>query len=593
MFRRTTKLRWRRRFRRSKKQVEDIGFQAEEHLEQHLFKRLSRLSQVRRFVICWLLLVALLAGMTLYQTSNLEKHYLSLQPAAGGTFVEGIQGAFTNANPLYATNSVDAAVSRLVFASLFKYNQNNNLVGDLAKSWSTDKRGTTYTVTLKDNLSWQDSKPLTAADVVFTYKTIQNPDAKSPLSTGWRNVQIKAKSRHVIIFKLPSALSSFPHALTNGIVPKHLLSGIPMAQLRGVAFNTSAPVGAGPFKWNAIENKGDSPDKRIQRIGLSANEDYHSGKPQLSGFVINVFRESKTMIDSFKKHELNAMVGLSELPEELDNKLIIEDHSIPLAGEALIFFKTKSDILSDQNVRRALAMSVDTNEARQTLGYPVIKADEPLLKGQLGYNPKLKQLGTNIKAAEKLLQKSGWTVGKNGIRVKGKKQLSFRLYSQSNSEYSRVIQSLQKQWRAVGVDAQVFLRSSDSLQNIIGNHRYDALLYGITIGVDPDVFAYWHSSQADIRSSTWLNFSEYKSTDADAALEAGRNRQNPKVREIKYAQFLKAWRTDAPAIALYQPRFLYVTRGQVFNFTPKILNIGIDRFANVENWMINQQKLPI
>src|SRR3989344_4380992 len=182
---RTTKLRWRRRLRRSKRQVEDISYQAEEHLERHLFKRLSRLSSVRRFVISWLLLLLLLAGITLYQTSDLEKYYLSLQPVAGGTYTEGMQGSFTNANPLYAVNNVDSSVSRLVFASLFKYDQKNNLVGDLAQSWKADKLGTKYTVRLRPGLVWQDSKRLTANDVVFTYKTIQNPDAKSPLASSW------------------------------------------------------------------------------------------------------------------------------------------------------------------------------------------------------------------------------------------------------------------------------------------------------------------------------------------------------------------------------------------------------------------------
>lgn len=592
MFKRTTKLRWRRRLRRSKRQVEDIGYQTEENLEKHLFKRLGRLSSVKRFVISWLLLMLLLAGIILYQTRDLAKFYLSLQPTAGGTYAEGMLGSFTNANPLYAVNNVDATVSRLIFAGLFKYDQKNRLVGDLAQSWQADKRGTKYTVQLKRNLVWQDGRPLTASDVVFTYKTIQNPDAQSPLSSSWRNIKIEAPNPRSVVFKLPSALSSFPYALTNGIVPKHLLSGIPTAQLRSVAFNTSAPLGAGPFKWEAIEIQGETSEERVQRIALTANENYHSGKPKLSGFILNAFRDSKTMINSFKKRELNAMVGLNSLPEELDNKLSIADYNIPLAGQAFVFFKTTNGILGNQEVRRAIAMATNVHSIIKNLDYPVIRANQPFLKGQLGHNPKLAQLSTNVARAKKVLEKDGWKIGKDGIRVKNKKHLSFKLYSQSNSEYAQVTGELQKQWRAIGVDAQVFLQPSTELQTTIGFHSYEALLYGITIGVDPDVFAYWHSSQADIRSSNRLNFSEYKSGTADNALEAGRNRQNETVRKVKYNQFLRAWRSDVPAIALYQPNFLYITRGELFNFNPKILNVGTDRFANVENWMINQKKLP-
>jgi peptide/nickel transport system substrate-binding protein len=135
------------------------------------------------------------------------------------------------------------------------------------------------------------------------------------------------------------------------------------------------------------------------------------------------------------------------------------------------------------------------------------------------------------------------------------------------------------------------LQASSDIQAVLSFHSYDALLYGVAIGVDPDVFAYWHSSQADPRADTRLNFSEYRSATADNSLEAGRTRSNPTIRAIKYKAFLQAWRQDAPALGLYQPRFLYMTRGQLFNFTPTVMNTDIDRYANVQNWMIRQAKV--
>ncbi|MDB5186042.1 MAG: hypothetical protein JWL85_565, partial [Candidatus Saccharibacteria bacterium] len=168
-------------------------------------------------------------------------------------------------------------------------------------------------------------------------------------------------------------------------------------------------------------------------------------------------------------------------------------------------------------------------------------------------------------------------------------KLKFRLYSQSMSEYAYVSQRLQSQWRAIGVDADVSLQPDDDLQTTIASHNYDALLYGISLGVDPDVFPYWHSSQADIRSSNRLNFSEYKSAAADKSLEAGRTREDA-LRAVKYKPFLEAWRNDAPAITLYQPRYLYVTRGTVHGFEPRTINAATDRFSNVQNWMIREDK---
>jgi peptide/nickel transport system substrate-binding protein len=288
---RTTKLRWRRRYRQSRQQVEGLGAQADEHLETHFIKRISRLPEVRRFIFTWIAFILLLIVGVIFQARALESSYLTLQPAAGGTYAEGMVGNFTNANPLYASNTVDSSVSRLVFSGLLKYNQNNQLVGDLAERWQVDERGLHYTVRLRPNLVWQDGHPLTADDIVFTYQTIQNPDAKSPLANSWQNITITATDARTIEFILPNALSSFAYGLTNGIVPKHLLSGIPAAQLRSVAFNTVSPIGSGPFKWQAIEIHGDTPEERIQRIGFTANPSYHGGKPKLAAFVINTFHE--------------------------------------------------------------------------------------------------------------------------------------------------------------------------------------------------------------------------------------------------------------------------------------------------------------
>jgi ABC-type transport system substrate-binding protein len=125
--------------------------------------------------------------------------------------------------------------------------------------------------------------------------------------------------------------------------------------------------------------------------------------------------------------------------------------------------------------------------------------------------------------------------------------------------------------------------SNDDIQKaVVPSHDYDILLYGISIGVDPDVFAYWDSSQASLSSQGHLNLSEYKSKAADQALESGRTRTDPELRATKYRGFLTAWANDVPALALYQPNSIYVSRGPVFNFERKAANTSADRFYNVK-----------
>ena len=113
-------------------------------------------------------------------------------------------------------------------------------------------------------------------------------------------------------------------------------------------------------------------------------------------------------------------------------------------------------------------------------------------------------------------------------------------------------------------------------------------MYGISVGGDPDVYAYWHGSQGDIRSETRLNLSEYKSAVADKALEAGRTRTDATNRAIKYRAFLEAWQNDYPALALYQQQFLFITSINLSGFNNDFMHTSPDRYADVNQWTIRK-----
>jgi len=593
MVKKTTKLRWRRRFKRSQHQVENFSVQAEHGLERYFFKRFGNLVTVRRFVVGWVALMVLLATGLTMQTRALSSYYQTIQPAAGGIYTEGVLGSFTTANPIYATSSVDSSVSRLLFAGLFKQNGKNELVNDLAQELKSDKRYVVHTVTLRDNITWHDGKPITAEDVVFTYQTIQNPDAKSPLRANWSKVKIEKIDSRTVKFTLPSPLSSFPQLLTNGILPRHLLDGVKPAQLRTVSFNTTNPVGSGPFKWDSIQVIGQTPETREEQIGLSAYDNYHDNKPDLDSFIIKAINSKVSLINQFNSQEIDAVVGLDKKPEEIPQDLRLGEYEIPVNGQVMIFLKSSNDVLKDKTVRQALTQATNRDEIIRGLGYAVIPANGPLLISHLGYSPKITQLGFNVKKANELLEKNGWKKDKNGIRKKGNLPLQFQLYSQKNTDYALITQTIQRQWKELGADVTVVLQDDTDVQSTIALHSYDALLYGITTGSDPDVFAYWHSSQADLRASNRLNLSELKSSKADLALESGRTRSEKSLREAKYKPFLEAWRDEAPAIALYQPRFYYLTRSKLYGLNIRVVNTAADRYANVQHWRVKTDKVTI
>lgn len=585
----TLKLRFRRQWRQRVARTEDLSHRLGEQLDNNFLGRLGRIRLVWRFMLGWVLLFVLLAGCLVAQLAALRGYYQVQQPVPGGMYSEGIEGNFTTASPLYAVSDVDTSVSKLLFAGLFTYDGHNQLAGDLADRWSVNGDGMVYTVHLRPNLTWQDGQPLTAADVVFTYQTIQNPDAQSPLFSSWQGVKVAALDKQTVTFTLPNPLSSFPYSLTNGIVPQHLLASVNVVDLRSAGFNTDHPVGAGPFSWSSVGESGEGPTAEEQII-LVPFAQYWAGAPRLSSFSIDAFADRAAMITAYQNNEVGAMVGLDSVPSSVAHDTSSHIYNLMLTAGTYVFFNTTSPLLSDAKIRQALAEGSNRSAIIQHLGYVAIPVDEPLLQGQLGYDPTYAQATDKLAQAAALLDADGWHVGPGGIRTKNGRSLSFTLTAIAGGEYASVAKLLSTQWKALGVDVQVDLQQPDDFQSTLAPSEpraYDAVLYGVSVGVDPDVFVYWDSSQASPLSASRLNFSNYKSAAADAALEAGRTRQDPSLRSVKYRAFLQAWQQDAPALGLYQPRLLYISHVPVYGLGGSQINTDADRFNDVQNWMIH------
>jgi peptide/nickel transport system substrate-binding protein len=590
------RLMFRGTLRRRKKQFTASAEQSGDTFEKYFIQRMNRFGKVWRFVTAWMLLLLLLIGCLGVQLQALGGYYQTRQPVPGGIYTEGVLGSFTNANPIYATSDVDETVSRLLFDGLFKYDTNNKLVGDLAKDWSVNNEGTVYTVHLRPDLTWHDGQPLTARDIAFTYKVIQNPDAESPLRGSWENISVTATNPTTVTFTLPNPLSSFIYGVTNGIVPEHILKNVPMVGMRSVGFNTQSPVGSGAFKWRNIEIASTTADKAEESIGLSPFAGYWDGPPKLKSYVVHAFVDKDRMIEAYKKRELTAMAGIGSVPRSLNPDSVVQTQ-LTMSAQTMAFFNTTKGPLADAKVRQALVQAANPAEVIASVDNASRPVKEPLLSGQVGYDAQYAQQTGNLPAAAQALDAAGWPVGPDGIRVKDAKKLQFTLSIADTPEYNRVARILQKQWRSAGVRMDIeqndptSFRSLFSSFNADGTHTYDALLYGITIGADPDVFVYWDSTQADVRSASRLNFSDYKSAIVDDALDAGRTRTDSKLRAIKYQAFLKQWQQDAPALGLYQPKYLYISHVPVYGLEEHTINDPTDRLYNVNDWMIRTARV--
>ncbi len=586
-----SKTKARRLFRSRKRQVSDITESASQQIDRHVFRRLTSFADVGRFMVAWLLLLVVLIAGVVYQTRGLSEYYLSTQSVPGGLVSEGIIGTYTNPNPIFASSTIDLSVSRLLFNSILTYDDKGALVNDLAETVTRSDDGLKYTVTLRKGTLWHDGRELSSADIIYTYKAIQNPDTKSPYNISWQGVKIEAPDEYTVTFTLPSALNSFPLSLTNGIVPEHILSKLTYSELRSSEFNVR-PIGTGPFQFSKVVRIDDfeSVTKR-QRIEMVRNDAYFKGRPSLDAFVIYALSSEDDLREYLASKQIDSAIFNSS-PDFTGVTDTYTVTPVPLLAGAYLFFNTSKAPFDNVEFRRAIASAIDTSDIVSTLAFPVQKIDSPLLPVHTGYDRAIVQTGYDTTASSALLDKLGWVrPDSNSIRVKEGVSLEMTITTLEGSDFSRVAVEIQDRLKSeLGVKVNIVAKRPADMQPTLLQHSYEVLLYGITLGVDPDVYGYWHSSQA---IADRFNLSLYKSDVADRSLEAGRTRPDVSLRSAKYKPFLEAWKNDVPAIGLYQPPIFFVGQTKIFNFQPTRLNSTADRFYNVHNWQIQTAKKPI
>ena len=581
---------WRRfkRLKVDKKQLDKRAKKAEKatlkHAHTFIVRRWSSIYEVRRHMVGWLFLVGLLIVLTGVQMMWFQNSYTEEVPASGGTYAEGLVGPLGTLNPLFATSNAERSATKMIFSGLFSYDQHNRIRGDLAQSWRLEDGGKKYVIKLKDDIQWQDGKELTSKDIVFTVNLIKNPKTNSPLYSSWKDISVLAIDKKTVEFTLPGIYSPFLHALNFGVVPEHLLKDVAPESVRESSFSLD-PVGSGPFAFRSLQNINMRQGRSV--LYLEAFDDYFKGKPKIENIQMHVYGKNSELEKALETNEVNTVNELSApAAKRLEDKFAIVD--VPINHGTYAIFRNDSTIIKSQEVRSALRYGTDTEEIRKKIGSSVNPLEGPLLEKQVEGIAQLKQPGFDEKKANQLLDQAGWKKDSNGKRVKDGQPLSLNFVTLKTGDYPVVGKEIAKQWKKLGVEADVRLVAPEDIQqNVLQPRAYDVLLYELAIGADPDVYAYWHSSQA---TQAGLNLANYESGVADDALLSARARFEESLRNTKYTTFVKQWQKDVPAIALYQSSIRYGSSDEVRSLASGSSIVGpADRYRLLEYWTVQTE----
>lgn len=552
------------------------------HASRFILRRIENVRLVMTEIMIWLAAIALLiAGLGIQYSWNSQGSKKD-GAKSGGVYVEGVIGNISTLNPLLAASEPEQAVSRLLFSSLYNYDVTGALHTDLAESM-TVKDDKVYTIKLR-NAAWHDGKKLTAEDVVYTINLIKNPQVRSPLRVNWLDISARAIDDSTVEFMLPAVYAGFSHALTFPVIPKHILQSVSPSSMREADFSSN-PVGSGPFAVKRVQTSESTSSTDVVR--MEPNTKYYGAVSTLSRLELRAYGNESLLVKAVNSGEVSAASGLSlSAADNIKSKQYSTKHWLLNKGVYLLM-NNRSQTLQDARVRQALRYATDTSSIRATVGDNVARLDTPILQSQIAQKLPVAP-DYNLDKAKALLKEAGWTYNQGQWKGKDGRPLAVAVTTSSGrDEYKKIVDALKQQWSKLGVDVQ--LREIDTsstttsfVQSVLQPRDYDALLYELELGADPDVFAYWHSSQA---SASGYNFANYSNRTVDNDLVGGRSRTNSALRAAKYIQFVNQWLNDAPAIGLYQSVGSYVLNNGASIVEPRgSLNTMNDRYADVTTW---------
>ncbi len=515
------------------------------------------------------------------QNTNSKNNNLnSIEPAYGDTLIVGSIGEPSILIPMLAGDSASHDIGGLVFNGLVKYDTDLSIIGDLAESWDITSDGLTITFHLRSGVKWTDGMEFTASDVMFGYKTIIDENTPTAYKEDFLQVkeaEVLDKYTFRVIYKKPfaPALSSWGNLI---VLPKHLLEG------KDIIKNPLArkPVGMGPFKLSEWISG--------QKLILTSNHDYFEGRPYIDKYIYRLIPDQATMFLELQAGGVDFMgltpIQYTKQTETSYFKNNYKKFRYPVFSYTYLGFNLKHPFFKDIRVRQAIAHAIDKEEIIDVvlfgLGSP---ATGPYVPNTWPYNRDIKKYEFNPVKAKELLTQSGWIDrdGDNILDMNGKSFEFTIITNMGNSLRLRTATIIQ--WRLKKIGIKVNIRAiewSTFINEFIDKRRFESVILGWSIGLDPDQYDIWHSSKT---SEKEFNFISYSNSDVDNLLEKGRRTFDIEKRKKAYFRIQEILAEDVPYIFLYVPDALPIVHKRFKGIIPSPIGITY----NLNKWFVPEK----
>jgi ABC-type transport system substrate-binding protein len=410
---------------------------------------------------------------------------------------------------------------------------------------------------LRPNVPFHDGHIFDAEDVKFTYESIVNPKNVSPRIPDYepvKSVEIIDPLTVRITYK-----QLYSPALTSwsmGIIPHHLLNDEALRtealkkgkdpekfSIRNSTFNRH-PIGMGPFvfkKW-----------KSDQYIELKRFDQYWEVPPHYKYYIFRIIPDLLTQEMEFYAGTVDAYEVQPHQVVRLKDDPRFQSFTGLSFGYTYIGYNMRRKPFNDLRIRRALGMAIDIDKIMKYVLYDQgERITGPFVKQTDFYNHSIPPLPYDPDGALKLLKEAGYRRNSKGWLEKEGEILEFTLITNSGNPIRKAIATIvQDSWRKIGVNVSTdIIEWSVFIQERVNKLDFDTLILGWNMGIDPDLYQIWHSSQTGKHQ---LNFVGFKNKEADELIIKIRQEYDHD-RQVEYCHRLHE------IIAHEQPyTFLYV-----------------------------------
>ena len=383
----------------------------------------------------------------------------------------------------YTFENLPNKIQYLISDGLTSVDTDGSIKPSLASKWETNDEGKTWIFTLKDGIYWQDGKPINSTSVNYSFSdvSIETPDDKT------------------IVFKLNNSFSLFPYVVSKPIFKKGLL-------------------GSGDWKVTKATMVGSF----VQKLEL---KDENSNKK-----IYKFFPTEEKAKTAFKLGQINILENIIN-PDPLDNWNTVTLTKTPdLQSIVAVFFNVEDSLLSDKNIRQALAYAIDKKQISEN------RAISPISPNSWAYNPQVKPYTYSVERAKEL-------IGDLPDEIKNNLNITLS----STPVLLPTAEKIISFWKEIGINANVQI--SPTIPS-----EYQALIVIFQAPQDPDQYFMWHSTQIS------TNISHYRNLRIDKLLEDGRQELDQELRKKTYWDFQRFLIEDSPAIFINHPDFYTIER---------------------------------